>query len=154
MKKNNHSGARKQKRAKKVTGRKVTVSKNMNIRKKKAHDVEVKQQLKDSEEFIQKINDFLMLYGKRLDEDGSDSLGINSQEIISILETIDSDLKDFNEEHLILKNEAEEFFAETGGNEFTWLPTSVDLVTRIDDLRTRYAELYVLNHQTIISYDH
>lgn len=145
---------RKQKRAKKNTERKTRVSKNLNIRKKKAHDKEVREQLNDSEQFIQKVNDFLMMYGTRLDTDGVESLGVNSSKIIAILESIDKDLKDFDEEHLVLKNEAEEFFAETGGNEFSWLPTSIDLVSRIDNLRTRYSELYVLNHQTLLTYDH
>lgn len=154
MKKNKNSNVRKQKRAKKNTERKTRVSKNLNIRKKKAHDKEVREQLNDSEQFIQKVNDFLMLYGTRLDADGVESLGVNSSKIIAILESIDKDLKDFDEEHLVLKNEAEEFFAETGGNEFSWLPTSIDLVSRIDNLRTRYSELYVLNHQTLLTYDH
>lgn len=145
---------RKQKRAKKNTERKTRVSKSLNIRKKKAHDKEVREQLNDSEQFIQKVNDFLMMYGTRLDADGVESLGVNSSKIIAILESIDKDLKDFDEEHLVLKNEAEEFFAETGGNEFSWLPTSIDLVSRIDNLRTRYSELYVLNHQTLLTYDH
>lgn len=154
MKKNQRSNARAQKRAKKNTVRKAKAANNMNIRKKAAHNKEVRSQLDDSEMFIQKVNDFLMMYGKRLDADGPESLGKHSQDIIKVLETIDKDLKDFDEEHQKLKAEAEEFIAETGGNEFSWLPTSVDLVSRIDDLRNRYAELYVLNHQTIISYDH
>ncbi|MRY60805.1 hypothetical protein GKD59_23610 [Parabacteroides distasonis] len=154
MKKNKNSNVRKQKRAKKNTERKTRVSKSLNIRKKKAHDKEVREQLNDSEQFIQKVNDFLMMYGTRLDADGVESLGVNSSKIIAILESIDKDLKDFDEEHLVLKNEAEEFFAETGGNEFSWLPTSIDLVSRIDNLRTRYSELYVLNHQTLLTYDH
>lgn len=154
MKKNQRSNVRAQKRAKKNTVRKAKAANNMNIRKKAAHNKEVRIQLDDSEKFIQKVNDFLMLYGQRLDKDGPESLGKHSQDIIKVLETIDKDLKDFDEEHQKLKAEAEEFIAETGGNEFSWLPTSVDLVSRIDDLRNRYAELYVLNHQTIISYDH
>ncbi|AQT28167.1 hypothetical protein pVa21_226 [Vibrio phage pVa-21] len=154
MKKNQRSNVRAQKRAKKNTVRKAKAANNMNIRKKAAHNKEVRIQLDDSEKFIQKVNDFLMLYGQRLDTDGPESLGKHSQDIIKVLETIDKDLKDFDEEHQKLKAEAEEFIAETGGNEFSWLPTSVDLVSRIDDLRNRYAELYVLNHQTIISYDH
>ena len=154
MKKNKKSNARQIKRAKKNTARQVRVTKNLNIRKKKAHDTEVRSQLKDSEEFIAKVNDFLMMYGKRLDEHGVESLGKHAADIVELLEAVDKDLKDFDEEHTVLKNEAEEFFADTSGNEFSWLPTSVDLVTRIDDLRTRYAELYVLNHQTLLTYDH
>lgn len=154
MKKNQRSNNRTQKRAKKSQVRQVRAANNLNIRKKAAHDKEVQIQLKDSEEFIAKVTDFLMMYGKRLDNGGPDALGAHTQEIISVLETIDKDLKDFDDEHQKLKAEAEEFIAETVGNEFSWLPTSVDLVTRIDDLRNRYAELYVLNHQSILSYDH
>ena len=154
MKKNKKSNTRQNKRAKKTNTRKVRVTKNLNIRKKKTHDDEIRTQLGYTEDFITKVNDFLMMYGSRLDKNGAESLGFHSAEIINLLNVIDKDLKDFDEEHTVLKNEAEEFFADATGNEFSWLPASVDLITRIDDLRSRYAELYVLNHQTLLTYDH
>lgn len=154
MKKNKKSNARSNKRAKKNIVRKTRSVKNMNIRMKKSHDREVSEQLEHSEGFITKVNDFMMVYAKRIDEHGLESLGKDANDIVKLLETMDKDLKDFDEQFTVLKNEAEEFFAETGGNEFVWLPTAIDLVARIDDLRTRYTELYVLNHQTLLTYDH
>lgn len=154
MKKNQKSNARKTKRVNKNKVRQVRASHNMNIRKKKSHDNEIKIQLKDSEAFMKKVTDLLMVYGSKLDQGGPNALGEHTADIIKILDQIDTDLKDFDEEHQKLQAEAEEFFAEKGGNEFYWLPTSIDLVQRIDDLRTRYAELYVLNHQSLLTYDH
>lgn len=154
MKKNKQSNARKNKRANKNAARQVRREKNLNIRKKKEHDKEVQEQLNYSEEFMQKVTDFLMTYGERLDKDGPESLGAHSEDIIKTLDSINSDIKEFDEEHQKLVAEAEEFFNEKGGNEFSWLPTTVDLVNRIDDLRNRYTELYVLNHQTLLTYDH
>ena len=154
MKKNKQSNSRQNKRVKKNTTRQVRREKNLNIRKKKGHDKEIQEQLNYSEEFMQKVTDFLMTYGQRLDKDGSESLGAHSEEIVKILDSINADIQEFDEEHQKLVTEANEFFAEKCGNEFSWLPTTVDLVNRIDDLRNRYTELYVLNHQTLLTYDH
>ena len=125
------------------------------LRKKKAYDKEIKEQIKSSNEFIDRVNGVLAVYGSALDANGRDSLGAESENIIKVLDSIDADLKDFNETFEKLNQEAEEFFADTAaGDIYGWLPTTVDLVFRFDTNLTQYMELFILNHRTLLSYDH
>lgn len=151
---------KKTKATKKNNSRKVRKSRerdqNKNrLRKKKAYEKEIKDQIKSSNEFIERVNGVLSIYGRVLDTNGRDSLGVESENIIKVLDSINEDLEDFYETFEKLNREAEEFFADnSAGDIYSWLPTTVDLVYRFDQNLTQYTELFILNHRTLLSYDH
>jgi len=140
-------GRNRTKKVRKVKKGKRTV--DMNIKNKASHDREVSIQLQMCEEFVTRVNECLFKYGSAIDNEGTEALGGDSDEIIEILNTIDTDLKAFDTEYQKLATQSKEFIAWKGGEEYEWTATSIGLCTDMNSLRDQYVHLYMLNQQAL-----
>lgn len=124
------------------------------LARKKAFDFDVKKMVRASHQFRGKVSTLLDQYYANITTLGAASLGPDAPHIVETLDLIRTDLESYEAELTPVLKETEEFLALTEGDEFSWLASTVDITSRLENLLNQYAELYILNHQTLLTYEH
>lgn len=133
------------------------IRKNVKVKKKNNkmtntkvnYDNEVKKQIRFNDEYIDNVNDIIQGIAKQLDTDTSLTKDVKSS-IDKILNTMDTDLKNFINENDKIVERAEEYINDK--NQASWDKTSnsIILCTDLDSLRNEYVSMSMLNHQSIL----
>lgn len=111
---------------------------------------EVRKQLSSCEDLIRLVEDTLQKYGRHLDAGTTELSDSSRAELISILDTVHSDIESFAEELLPLQESYDTFRATEEMDAWDISATTISLCTSIDVLRSRHAHLLMVNQQSIL----